>query len=173
MKRALSLLVLALLVLPLVAGEPITVILVRHAEKDAAVSPTDPPLTQAGKERAEELARVLRDSGITTIYVTPYQRTRDTAAPIAVALDLQPVELQAGRTFAADTAALIREKHAGETVLVVGHSNTTPDLARALGAADVPNIADPWEFDNIFIVSLRGEERPTFLQLRYGAISKE
>ena len=173
MKRVVSLLFVSLFALPLVAGEVTTVILVRHAEKDSAVSPTDPPLTQAGGERAEELARILRDSGITAIFVTPYQRTRDTARPVAALLGLEPQLLQVGKTLAADTAALIREKHAGQTVLVVGHSNSTPELARALGAPDVPNIADPWEFDNIFVVTLRGDQEPAFLRLRYGAVSKE
>ena len=176
MKRAIVLFVTLLLTLPLLANgpeSPTTVILVRHAEKDAAVSPTDPPLTAAGKARAEALVHALRDSGITTVYTTPFHRTRDTAGPIAAALGLQPVELAAGKTFAAETAALLREKHAGETVLVVGHSNTTPDLARALGASDVPSIADPWEFDNIFIVTFRGDEKPHFVRVRYGAISTE
>jgi broad specificity phosphatase PhoE len=171
MTRALVLAIVSLFALPLAAADATTVILVRHAEKDSAASPADPPLTESGKQRAAELARILRDTKIDAVYVTPYARTRDTAAPVAAALGLRAVELQPGKTMAAETAELIRTKHAGQTVLVVGHSNSTPDLARALGAADVPAIADPWEFDNLFVVTFRGDEVPHFVRMRYGATS--
>lgn len=170
MNRALVLLVASLLALPIVAEDVTTVILVRHAEK-AAVPAGDPALTDEGVIRAQALSSMLRDSGVDAIYTTPFRRTRETAAPLANALGLQAVELRPGKTMAAETAALLREKHKGQTVVVVGHSNSTPDLARALGANGVPAVEDAWEFDNVFILTFRGDEAPHFVRLRYGAAS--
>src|SRR5512140_1322272 len=103
---------------------PTTVILVRHAEKAAASSmSSDVPLSAAGQQRATELARVLGEAGIAAIYTTPYERTRQTAAPLAAKLGLKPVEIAAGKDYAEQMAKRIREKNVGETVLVVGHSN--------------------------------------------------
>src|SRR6266850_4918337 len=63
-----------------------TILLVRHAEKDTKVLGSDPPLNAAGILRAQELARVLADARIDAIYVTPYQRNRQTALPLATRL---------------------------------------------------------------------------------------
>jgi len=110
---------------------------------------------------------VLRDAGIDAIYTTNYTRTRNTAAPIAAALHLTPEEVKAGATYPADMAALIATKHAGHTVLVVGHSNTTRDVMRQLGVANAPNIDDA-EYDNLFIVTLCEGQAPRMTRLRYG-----
>lgn len=148
-----------------------TVILVRHAEKIADTMHGDVPLSEAGQLRARELARVLGGAGITAIYTTPYARTRQTAAPVAEALKLQPVEVKSGATYAAEMAAIVRERHAGGTVLVVGHSNTTQQVIRALGIADPPPIADP-QYDDLFIVTMAAGSEPRLLSLRYGAVAR-
>jgi broad specificity phosphatase PhoE len=70
----------AVLLAPLPVCAQVTVILSRHAEK-AAAPPKDPPLTEAGKKRAEVLAFMLADAGVDAIYVTEFQRTKQTAAP--------------------------------------------------------------------------------------------
>ena len=171
MNRAFALLLTLAVTFPLLAngvGATTTVILVRHAEKVTEGSPADPALTDAGRVRAAELVHVLRDAGIDAIYTTPYERTRQTAAPLAQALKLQPVETKAS---AEEMVARIRKEHVGKTVVVVGHSNSTPALARAFGIEGVPDIADPWEFDNLFVITFRGEEPPHFVRLRYGAVS--
>lgn len=147
----------AFLTLTAHAAPPTTVILVRHAEK-AAVE-TDPPLTAEGEARAQKLAQMLAKSGISAIYTTPYARTRSTAAPLAAALKLTPVETKTGPTFANDMAATLRALPAGSTALVVGHSNSTPAVMKALGIADAPSIDDKSEFDKIFIVTLGDEPK--------------
>jgi 2,3-bisphosphoglycerate-dependent phosphoglycerate mutase len=171
MNRTSALLLALVVTFPLLAngaGATTTVILVRHAEKVTEGSPADPALTDAGRSRAAELVHVLRDAGIDAIYTTPFVRTRTTAAPLAETLKLQAVETKAG---AEEMVARIRREHAGETVLVVGHSNSTPALARAFGIEAVPDIADAWEFDNLFVITFRGDEPPHFVRLRYGAAS--
>lgn len=142
-----------------------TVILVRHAEK--ASMEGDMPLSEAGTARANELARVLAGAGIDAIYTTQYRRTNDTVAPLTKALKLEPSKIQTGKTYAADVVRTIREKHAGETVLVAGHSNTTVDVLRELGMKDPPFIPEP-EFDNLFVCTLIEDAPANCVALRYG-----
>lgn len=142
-----------------------SVILVRHAEKVA--ESRDPPLSPAGVERAGVLVHVLGHVPIEAIYATPYVRTRDTARPLAEALGLPVTELPVTPTYAADLAELIRMEHGGGVVLVVGHSNTTPDVIGALGVADPPTIADD-QYDDLFIVTLAPDGAAQLLALRYG-----
>ena len=151
------------------AGSSVTtVILVRHAEKIVDPAVKDPPLSAGGEERARELARVLGSARIDVIYTTPYARTRQTAAPLASVLGLKPVETNAGLTYASEMAARIKADHAGATLLLVGHSNTTPQVIRELGIADAPFIPES-RYDDLFIVTLAPESKPRLLMLRYGA----
>ena len=132
-----------------------TIIFVRHAEKVAEPA-DDPVLSEVGKARAAELARQLVDAdvvaGVDAVYATQYRRTQETAAAVADALDL-PVN-----TYdAADTELVLEEilkEHKGKIILVVGHSNTVPQLIWNLGASKkVPPIAED-EYDNIYIISI-------------------
>ena len=106
-----------------------TYLLVRHAEKDTRVA-DDPPLTDAGLERAERLATGLRGARLDAIYSSPYRRTRQTAAPVAREHGLPVLEYAPGDAVA--FAARLHAERPRGTVLVVGHSNTLPPLARAL-----------------------------------------
>ena len=110
-------------------SDPATVVLlVRHAEK-AAQPADDPPLTPDGRRRAEALAGVIKDAHPTAILTTQLRRTVETAQPSAAAVGVTPevVPVSAANTQqnAVDVAAAVR-KHAGATVLVVGHDNTVP-----------------------------------------------
>lgn len=139
------------------------VFLVRHAEKQSG---QDPALTDEGSLRADALADLLEDAGIEHIHSSDYQRTRDTAAPLAARLDL-PVQLYDPRNLAA-MAARLREE--GGRHLVVGHSNTTPPLVEALGGNGGTPIYEPTEYDRLYLVTMTGDETHTIL-LRYGARS--
>ena len=172
MNRPALLLVLLALATAAVAHEPAsitTVILVRHAEK--ADASADPQLSEAGRARAEELLRVVGSNRIDAIYATPYHRTRQTAAPLSAALSLMAEERQPGPAYAAELAAKIRKNHMGQTVVVVGHSNTTQQLIVALGVETAPKIEES-TFDNLFIVTLAGDAAPRLLSLRYGAVAR-
>jgi broad specificity phosphatase PhoE len=144
------------------AADPITtVILVRHAEK-ASGGGSDPVLSEAGLARAEALARMLAGAHVTAIYASKYQRAKLTAAPTAKAMKLEPTIL----TEAKDIAADIKAKHLGETVLVVGHANTVPELIGLLGVAKPPAQIDEAEFGNLYICTVAGE-RASVLRLEY------
>ena len=111
-----------------------TVILVRHAEK-ADVS-SDPDLSEAGRARAEALSVALAVAGIDLVLVTSLKRTAQTAGPAAEAAGIMPEAVSIdGGTEAHVSAVAARARQAGaeETVLITGHSNTVPLIARLLG----------------------------------------
>jgi len=142
-----------------------TVFVVRHAERaDGGAANgmmgNDPDLSEAGRARAESLAAVLKDAGITAIYTTKFRRTQQTAAPLAKALGLTPATISSR-----DTAGLLEKiKAAAGNVLVVGHSNTVPEVVKGLGVT-VPVTVGDAEYDNLFIV--RRGEQPAVLRLHY------
>jgi broad specificity phosphatase PhoE len=152
------------------APNPVTtVILVRHAEK--ASQADDSPLTAAGTERANELVRVLAGVKVDAIYTTQFRRVQDTATPIATALGITPTVRNTGATYAADLAKHIRDTHAGQTVLVVGHSNTTIAVMKALGATDVAAMPES-EYDNLFVLTDVDGAAPKVVALRFGAAAR-
>ncbi|HET7273732.1 MAG TPA: phosphoglycerate mutase family protein [Longimicrobiaceae bacterium] len=148
---------------------PTTVLVVRHAEKVISDN-EDPPLTQLGAERARSLIEVAREAGVTTIYSTPFRRTRDTAAPLAEALGVAITTFPIEGSAAEHSAALARElleEHAGETVLVVGHSNTVPDIVRALGGSAMESMTES-EYDHLLIVVVPEQGAVRTIHARYG-----
>ncbi len=129
-----------------------TVFLVRHAEK--VDNSDDPALSAAGEHRARALADSLER--VDAILVTPYQRTGLTAQPLAARLALTPtvVSLNGGYdSLVTRTAQQVQALPAGSHVLVVGHSNTTTAVIRALGAAPVADIPD-CRYGQLFVVTL-------------------
>src|ERR1051326_1145652 len=108
------------------SAEPFVVI-VRHAEK-AATDPKDPDLSAAGRARAEMLARIVKDSGITAIFTTEFKRTQQSSAPTSTSTGVAPT-IVPGK----DTAGLIAKLRALKgNALVVAHGNTIPDIVKAL-----------------------------------------
>ena len=135
------------------------VFIVRHAEK-ASNSDKDPDLSVQGQKRADALARILKDSQITSVFVTEFKRTQETAAPTAKAAQVSPTVLPAN-----DIGALVEKLRAlNGNALVVGHGNTIPDLLKALGIATPVSIpAD--EYTEIFVVLVG--DAPQLLHLHY------
>lgn len=152
------------------AQAPTTVILVRHAEK-AAAQANDPPLTDAGRARADALLSAVRDAGVDAIITTQFVRTRETAAPTAAALHVTPEVVSAsGSSHVQDVATAVK-KHTGHTVLVVGHSNTVPAIIAALGAPEPRPICDA-EYDDLFIVQIPADgSHARLIHAKYGAPS--
>lgn len=142
--------------------EPLQVFLVRHAEKSDGGR--DPKLSAAGSERAAALAQALGNAGIQYIHSTDYVRTRDTAAPVAKAYGLK-VELYDPGNLSA-LAAKLREM--GGSHLVVGHSNTTPEMVRLLGGNGGSPIDEGAEYDRLYVVTTGADGVATSLMLRYG-----
>jgi broad specificity phosphatase PhoE len=142
-----------------------TILVVRHAEKDTLLLGSDPPLSGGGFKRARELARVLGDAGIQGIYVTEFLRNRQTALPLATAL-AESLRVLHGRDFAAQ-ARLLRERHRGGTALVVGHSDTVPQLVEALSGTRVRDFRGG-EWDPIYVVTLGPGGAARVFTFKYG-----
>ena len=136
--------------------------LVRHAEK--ADQSEDPPLTEEGHARARALADLLRDAGITAIVSSNFERTRDTAAPLAGELGLE-VTLYDPNLLPELAAALLSSPG---RYLVVGHSNTTPELAGLLGGEPGAPIPET-EYDRLYLLHHRPGIGTTTTLLRLGA----
>ncbi len=103
--------------------------LTRHAEKEKSGG-KDPLLSSQGKARAEALAELLNEVPLQHIYTTKYQRTQHTAAPTATSKTL---EVEVSSLPPKLLAAKLIKLHQEQKVLVVGHSNTVPEIIKALG----------------------------------------
>ena len=143
-----------------------TVVLVRHAEKE--LTGDDPGLTELGVQRAAALAHVAGEMGVDAVYSTQYLRTRATAEPLANLLDLELNVITATPSYAAEMADIVRSRHDGETVVIVSHSNTVPDIIAELGGSPVPFVEDN-EYDDLYIVVIAPSGEAHLVPLRYGA----
>jgi broad specificity phosphatase PhoE len=142
--------------------QPVTLFIVRHAEKGSLA--TDPPLTGVGRERARDLARMLKDSGVTVIYATQFRRTQETAEPLAKELDKSPIVTDA--TKPAELAVELKALEPGTKALVVSHSNIVPILIQKLTGDSVGEITE-LEYDRLYVVSLT-PSGGTVVFLHYG-----
>jgi len=141
-----------------------TIFFVRHADKVS--DEVDSPLSEAGRRRAQCLAKTLSDANIQQIFTSDLQRTEQTAAPLAEKLHLRPVAIPLSKPD--DLIEAIRMGRA-ENMLVVWHDATLPKIMRALGAPAITPIAHT-EYDRFFILTLFGgttNSPPGFTELRY------
>src|SRR5881398_1472396 len=158
MKRLASIFPILFLLAAAADAAPV-VFVVRHTEK-ATAGGNDPDLSPAGHKRADALARILKDSQITAVFVTEFKRTQETAAPTARAAHLNPIVLPAN-----DVPGLVAKLRAlNGNALVVGHGNTIPDLMKALGITTPITIPED-DYTEIFVVSLA--DPPQLLRLHY------
>ncbi|WP_444937832.1 SixA phosphatase family protein [Microbulbifer sp. JMSA002] len=143
--------------------------LVRHGEKELGPNAgKDPQLAKAGKARAEQLARILKGVEIDAVYSTDFTRTRETARPLAEqrGLPVQSYDYRKLKEFAVDL------DQAGDRILVVGHSNTTPEMVALLGGEQGAPIRESNEYDRLYIV-IRDRGQVTTLLQRYGKDSRQ
>jgi broad specificity phosphatase PhoE len=177
MRRLLSLL-LAFSLVPALTGAlpgqaaPTVVIIVRHAEKGTTPA-NDPPLTEAGVARAKALAASVANANVQAVITTQLVRTRETARPAAEArgLTMETVAVSAAVAEHAKAVADAVRKHAGQTVLVVGHSNTVTQIIAALGGPKMPDLCDS-QYSNLYTVVLDGPS-VRLIQGTFGAPSPD
>lgn len=146
------------LLAPGLMAQEFTVYLTRHAEKQT--DQENPSLTKCGISRAHQLAELLELANIKAVYSTPYNRTIETATPVAnkLGLAVKQYSPSALDMFAVD---LLKAK---QNVLVVGHSNTTPVLASFLSREKVKKISEN-QFRLLFQITINEDERTmTLLQ---------
>src|SRR4029450_9380351 len=158
MKHLALILSIPLLLVTAANAAPV-VFIVRHAEK-ASTGGNDPDLSPQGKKRADALAHILKDSQITSVFVTDLKRTRETAAQTAKAAHTTPTVIPAN-----DSGVLVEKLRAlSGNALVVGHGNTIPDVLKALGTA-TPVSTPEHDYNEIFVVM--AGDTPQLLRLHY------
>ena len=129
-----------------------TLYLVRHSEKQADGS-HDPALSGTGRNRSEQLANWFQDTDIEDIWSSDYRRSRDTAAPLLSTLGLE-LKLYDPLDLPALVSELLENRN---NAVIVGHSNTTPELARLLCHCVIADM-DESEYDRLIVVSINGDE---------------
>jgi len=145
---------------------PTTLILVRHAEKGP--EEPDPDLTDQGRERAELLAAMLGEVELSAVYSTKWKRNQQTARPTAERHGLAVTEYSADQQASAFLSELLA-KHSGGAVLVIGHSNTIPELLAALTGEPESDHLD--SYDDLFVVTFAELGRATVLPFKYPRVT--
>ncbi len=149
-----------------VAASTTVVVVLRHAEKSLDLTP-DPPLSPAGLERAARLATIFgagpKGLAIDAIFVTQWQRSADTARPLATRLGV-PLE----RVPDDDRHGLERrilDGYRGKRVLVVAHSDTVADIVQDLArGSDLPALGEI-DYGMAYVIAIPRWSRPTVLAL--------
>ncbi len=131
--------------------EMTTYFFIRHAEKDASDPQNrDPQLSDAGVERVKKWIELFRETELDQVFSTNYLRTKNTATPIASSKDLE-VEFYDPRKLNDED---FQKKTKGNTVLVVGHSNTNPHFVNAILKQGKYSDIDEAESGSLFIVTV-------------------
>lgn len=147
-----------------------TVIFTRYADLEPGEG-DNRGLSDAGRARAEELARVVGDvdvvAGVDAIFATQYRYAQETAEPVARRLHL-PVQVVDVNDVEGLLGKILKE-YKGKVVLVVTHTGPLPVLIRELhGSKKVPALGEA-EHDNLYIVSIPWYGKVKTLRLKYGA----
>ena len=125
-----------------VAAERIYVI--RHLQKGVG---NDPALSAEGTANAAKLRDLLAGEKVTAIFATPTRRAMQTGEPLAqrLGIAITPYDPRDNAALAAAVA-----KTPG-TVLVIGHSNTVPDLVALVGGARPAPMTEQ-DYGTLFVV---------------------
>ena len=144
----------------------VTVLLIRHADIEIPppIGDPDPALSAKGLLRAEALVHAIGQVAIASIFTSSLKRTRQTASPLAAKLALGTELLPDDDSFADD----LRSGHYGTAVLIVGHSNTVPQLIEGMTGVSATSISiGEKNFDNLYLVTLT-ETESQLQRMKYG-----
>ncbi|WP_456420765.1 SixA phosphatase family protein [Lutibacter sp.] len=137
-----------------------TYYLIRHAEKNRTENTNkNPNLTEKGIKRAKNWSVVFKNIPFDIIYSTNYNRTKQTAEPTAKSKNLEiqyynPKELYDEK---------FKFKTTGKTVLVVGHSNTTPQFVNKIIGEEKYADIDDLNNSNLYIITIINDVKTAIL----------
>ncbi len=141
----------------------VTILLLRHAEKEQSQK-ANPGLSDQGEKRAIRLNEMLSELKIDSVHSTKYNRTMLTIKPI---IENKPVVFQA---YDPSNLGIIASKLAkakkGSVHLVVGHSNTTPELVNLLMENEKLEWIEEKEYDHLYVVQINGNKKK-LLELKF------
>ncbi len=146
-----------------------TVVVIRHADKGPSAI-ADAPLSPPGEQRAVRLAQMFGDGEkfgrVKRVYVTNTRRAQQTAAELVQRLGVK-AEVVDAKSSSSELARRVLRENRGGLALVVGHSNTVPEIVGAMAdVKDVPPIGEE-EFDTMYIVTVPTIGRASVLRLKY------
>lgn len=144
-----------------------TIFIVRHAEKDVSDPKNqDPELSVEGRERADALASKLKEIKLDAAFATRYKRTSQTAYHSAKSSNIE-IQTYDAQDFSG-IADLVRTKHIGHKVLIVGHSNTVLELLEAFGAQRPLTALSDDDYDFFFELRIDPKGRTELKTQHYG-----
>lgn len=125
-----------------------TIFVIRHLHKAQG---EDPPLSSEGAAAAESLADLLENKGIVAAFATPTRRAMQTATPLAerTGITISQYDAFAPEDLVASVDAI------DGSVLVVGHSNTVPDLVVRFGGETQPVLTEQ-DYGTVFMIDGKG-----------------
>ncbi len=138
------------------SNETSTYYLIRHAEKDRTDQTNkNPYLNIEGKKRALNWSKYFQNINLDGVYSTNYNRTIETATPTAMSQELELKKYDSRKMY--DSIFQLETK--GKTILIVGHSNTTPIFANTiLGENKYANM-DDHDNSSIYIVTISKDKK--------------
>ncbi len=135
-----------------------TIILLRHAEKDLSddLNDPDPELSAPGQERARRLVETIKKYKPEAIYASNFKRTRATVLPLAQRInpryrtmiqiyDPKKLDELVNRMIASGV----------KSIVVAGHNSTTPALANLLIKQNKYKSLLETEYDKIWIIKIK------------------
>lgn len=140
----------------------ITVILLRHAEKNKAEEELtlDPNLSKEGEARAEKLVSVIGGYDPDAIFSSAFKRTRNTVAPLTSKGEYRLMAQYYDHRNLKQIADLVMQGKF-KRVVIVGHNSTTPALANLLIGQEKYKALDESEYDKIWIIKIkRNKDKP-------------
>ncbi|MFT6066517.1 MAG: broad specificity phosphatase PhoE [Paraglaciecola sp.] len=149
-------------------GEKTTYYLIRHAEKDRTDQTNrNPSLNFEGEKRAQNWAEYFKKIELDAVYSTKYYRTIETATPTAKTKKLEIQYYNPSKMY----DSIFQKETRGKTVLVVGHSNTTPIFANKilnenseLKRTDVYGNMDDNDNASLYIVTVTADKKTSTIE---------
>ncbi len=145
---------------------PVTLYLIRHAERPSGVD----SLNEEGMKRAADLAEVLKYADIQAIYTSDTRRAQQTAQPLVRMLQVPVRKYEASDKNA--VLKQIKEHKQGDKILIVGHSNTLPFILCGLNVTRDTSWLPHDQYDDLFQVLIYKNGTNQLNHLKYGAVSK-
>ena len=134
--------------------------LIRHAEKDRSTKNKDPVLNELGLKRADNWAKVFKNIPFDKIYSTDYKRTQQTALPTAKSKGLEVLSYGTENLFNEE----FKTKTEKQTVLIVGHSNTTPAFVNTITGTQEHLQIDDSDNGKLFIVTIADSKSSVIIE---------
>jgi|TARA_R100000789_G_scaffold100166_2_gene109021 broad specificity phosphatase PhoE len=143
------------------SSETTTYYLIRHAEKDRTdKTDRNPSLNYDGEKRAQKWASYFKDISLDAVYSTNYNRTIQTATPTAISKNLEIINYDPRNMY----DSIFKQNTLGKTVLIVGHSNTTPAFANKILATEKYKNMDDNDNSSLYIITLKDESKESRIE---------